>query len=346
MSAAETSEESSHSESRESQLLLEIKNLRQEMIRLQKNNEDLQIAVETIASHGDIVVAQLQEEIAERKRAEAALKSVLNRVAQNKADLEIILQTTVEHGDTVETELHDANNQLEREIAERKKAEAALRSILEIVSRDKIDLEIRLEIASDHGDALLEQLEKDKNEARNIAVTDSLTQVANRRKLDQYLIQEWEKMEREKLPISFVLCDIDFFKLYNDYYGHQAGDRCLINVAQTISHAVKRPLDLVARYGGEEFAVILPNTSSQAAIQVAEIIWTEVQKQQIPHHKSLTSEYVTLSIGVSSTVPLRGTSPESLIAVADRALYEAKKQGRNCVVFKSCNALTAFRTSI
>jgi len=328
------------------QLRLEIADLCQEVKRLQQANSDLKIVLETTIAHGDAVQKQLQAEVSERQKTEATLKSCLEIITRRKSDLEIILETTAEHGDTVEIELQEANQKLQHQIDERQKTEAKLQSVLEILSRDKADLEIMLQLTAAHGDVLQNQLERDVEEAKVIADIDGLTQIANRRKLNEYVMDEWGKMAREKLPISFMLCDVDYFKLYNDTYGHQAGDRCLIQVAEAISRVVKRPADLVARYGGEEFGVILPNTNSQGAIQVAEMVLAELQEIRIPHLSSTVQSYVTLSIGISSTVPVSGASPEGLIAVADRALYEAKKQGRNCLVFKSCNALTAFKINI
>lgn len=163
---------------------------------------------------------------------------------------------------------------------------------------------------------------------------DSLTQVANRRRFDEYLAQEWSRCTREQEYLSLVLCDVDYFKFYNDAYGHQAGDRCLADVAQAMNSIVKRPADVVFRYGGEEFAVILPFTQGEGALQVAEAIREEISKLQIPHDLSQVSHHVTLSLGVSSIVPSLDTTPESLVEIADRALYEAKALGRDRVVYK------------
>lgn len=167
------------------------------------------------------------------------------------------------------------------------------------------------------------------NELQRLANLDSLTQVANRRCFDQHLNQEWRRLAREKAPISLILCDIDYFKRYNDCYGHQAGDACLKQVAQAIARVAKRPGDLVARYGGEEFAVSLPNTSADGAIQVAESIHSEVRLLDLPHAQSEVSAYVTVSLGIGNQVPHPELQVESLIAAADRSLYAAKQQGRN-----------------
>jgi diguanylate cyclase (GGDEF)-like protein/PAS domain S-box-containing protein len=168
-------------------------------------------------------------------------------------------------------------------------------------------------------------------ELHRLATLDGLTQVANRRRLDEFIGLEWRRARREQKPVSLILGDIDHFKLYNDTYGHQAGDDCLKAVARTIKECVKRPLDLVARYGGEEFAVILPGTDAEGAIHIAESICAEVELLGIPHSCSSTNGYVTISCGVSSIVPCEGSSPEDLISLADAGLYEAKRLGRNRV---------------
>lgn len=176
---------------------------------------------------------------------------------------------------------------------------------------------------------LYQQLETANHELQRLAAIDSLTQVANRRRFDEYLQQEWQRMLREQLPLSLILCDIDCFKLYNDTYGHQAGDDCLRQVAQVIQNAAKRAIDLPARYGGEEFAVILPNTDQEGAILVAQDIQTGVKELGISHSASKVCDTVTVSLGVSNTIPSVITSPELLINAADKALYQAKAEGRD-----------------
>ncbi len=179
-----------------------------------------------------------------------------------------------------------------------------------------------------------EALEKANLELQRLATLDSLTQLANRRRLDEYLQREWRRATREQTPLSLILCDIDYFKNYNDSYGHQAGDDCLQQVAEALSRTVKRASDLVARYGGEEFTVILPNTPVEDAMQIASLIQQNLQALKIVHPQSAVNEYVTLSIGVSNTVPTPQDSPEKLINVADNALYEAKREGKNRIILK------------
>lgn len=179
------------------------------------------------------------------------------------------------------------------------------------------------------------ELQKANHELTRIATLDGLTQIANRRRFDECLDRAWHILLREQMPLCLLLCDVDFFKLYNDSKGHQAGDDCLQQVAQSIKKSVKRPADLAARYGGEEFAVILPNTHAEGAVQVAQEIRMSVKALSIIHPQSPISDYVTLSVGVSCTIPCHDTSVEDLIAVADGALYQAKHLGRDRVVFNN-----------
>jgi diguanylate cyclase (GGDEF)-like protein/PAS domain S-box-containing protein len=179
---------------------------------------------------------------------------------------------------------------------------------------------------------LYQQLQAANQELQHLATSDGLTQIANRRRFDEYLVREWQRLSREKAPLSLILCDVDCFKTYNDTYGHQAGDACLKKIAKALCHAVKRSVDLVARYGGEEFAVILPNIDTEGALQVTKKIQTEVRGLKIAHPHSLVSEYVTVSLGVATTVPHPKSSAATLIAAADMALYQAKAEGRDCII--------------
>jgi diguanylate cyclase (GGDEF)-like protein/PAS domain S-box-containing protein len=183
----------------------------------------------------------------------------------------------------------------------------------------------------------IKQIEQELQEANQtlerMANLDGLTQIANRRRFDDYLGQEWQRHLREQEPLGLILIDIDYFKKYNDYYGHQGGDICLIQVAQTIAKIPQRATDLVARYGGEEFAIILPNTSSENALIVAEEIRKAIALLQIPHANSQVSDYVTLSLGIASIIPTLQNSSDDLIAQADQALYFAKAQGRDRAIF-------------
>ncbi|MEA5553664.1 sensor domain-containing diguanylate cyclase [Anabaena cylindrica UHCC 0172] len=174
-----------------------------------------------------------------------------------------------------------------------------------------------------------QSLEKANSSLEQLSNIDSLTKIANRRRFDEYLAIEWQRHLREQQFMTLILIDIDYFKRYNDYYGHQGGDECLIQVAQAIALIPQRSIDLVARYGGEEFAAILPNTNIEGGLIIAEVIKNAIASLAITHPKSEVSNYVTLSLGVASMIPNLETTPESLIAYADEALYTAKREGRN-----------------
>ncbi|OCR02318.1 diguanylate cyclase [Oscillatoriales cyanobacterium USR001] len=173
------------------------------------------------------------------------------------------------------------------------------------------------------------ELEMANSELFRLASLDGLTQIANRRRFDEYLDREWQRLEQEQTPLSLILCDVDFFKIYNDTYGHQAGDRCLQQIAKALQDAVKSEAYLVARYGGEEFAVILPNSTLEYAAKIAEQIRVYMKALEIKYPQSPISPYVTLTFGIASVIPHSTTSKENLIAAADKALYQAKFLGRD-----------------
>ncbi|QUS62283.1 diguanylate cyclase domain-containing protein [Synechocystis sp. PCC 7338] len=195
------------------------------------------------------------------------------------------------------------------------------------------DLQLLMELATQvaiaiHQGELYEQLETANIRLQQISSLDALTQVANRYLFNSTLEREWQRLQRVKEPLALLLCDVDFFKGFNDNYGHPAGDRCLKKIASVMAKVAKRPTDLVARYGGEEFGIILSQTELQGAIHVAEALQTEVANLAIPHTESDTG-YVTLSIGIAVCLPDRHGSPHALVKAADLVLYEAKANGRN-----------------
>ncbi|MDY6942965.1 MAG: diguanylate cyclase [Pseudomonadota bacterium] len=187
------------------------------------------------------------------------------------------------------------------------------------------------------------QLERANNALRYMSMVDGLTLVPNRRRFDEVLHDEWRRATRhhvgrqfngrgsEPESVSLVLIDIDHFKQYNDHYGHLAGDECLRRVAKTVADSLNRCGDLVARYGGEEFAVLLPSTTIEGAVAIAERIRAAVEALSIPHHGSVTSDHVTISLGVAGMDQIEESVPSNLVERADRALYEAKANGRNQV---------------
>jgi len=175
------------------------------------------------------------------------------------------------------------------------------------------------------------ELKRHRDYLGKLSATDGLTGIANRRWFDEQLEREWRRARREHAPLSLLLMDIDFFKAYNDHYGHLAGDDCLLQIALMPNQCTKRPADLVARYGGEEFVCLLPDTDAEGALWVANLLQGEVSRLSIPHAYSSVADHVTLSIGVATMVPVVGQLPFDLIRRADELLYAAKQNGRNQV---------------
>lgn len=207
--------------------------------------------------------------------------------------------------------LKQANHLLEQKVQER--------------TQELMEKNLALEAASHAAEVANQALER-------LARTDELTQVANRRCFNESLHQEWLRMMQAELPLSLILIDVDFFKLYNDTYGHLAGDECLVQVAALVQSVVQRSGDQVARYGGEEFAVVLPNTPISSTLQLAREIQASVQQAAIPHCKSQIGESITLSMGAVCLVPTSDWTIAEFINRADQALYQAKMAGRDRVV--------------
>ena len=196
--------------------------------------------------------------------------------------------------------LNDLNHQLRQEIGVRQQAETALQEA--------------------------------NQELERITLLDGLTGITNRRGFDRYLEQTWHQSLRSPSPLSLLMLDVDYFKAYNDYYGHLAGDVCLQRVAQAIQQTLNRATDVAARYGGEEFAVILPNTNQAGALYLAERLRQAIASLALPHALSSVAQHVSISIGVATGWPSTESTAPRLLATADGNLYEAKQQGRNCVV--------------
>ncbi len=207
---------------------------------------------------------------------------------------------------------------------------------------DKIELIARIQA---HSRSFLAQLQRDQAfrelhelqkelEASNIelerlSAIDGLTGIPNRRSFDEYISKEWSRAVREETSLALLLIDIDFFKKYNDGYGHQGGDDCLRRVSTALATTMRRSSDMVARYGGEEFGVILPNTDLNGAMVIAEELRLAVEQLALKHEFSDVSGVVTISLGAAGIPPRCGEDSASLIALADGALYDAKEEGRN-----------------
>ncbi len=214
--------------------------------------------------------------------------------------------------------------ELEEKVRERTSALTEVNDLLlsEVEERKKTEQALRLTTRA---------LEDANLELREMAAVDGLTQIANRRRFDEYLGLEWRRAVRSGRTISLLLCDLDCFKAFNDTYGHPAGDEALKQTARLLGKTARRSSDLPARYGGEEFAVILPETGIEDARRLAEALLDGIRALRIPHKGSTTGSFLTLSIGAASAVPTRLSLHDTLVAEADRALYTAKKEGRNRV---------------
>jgi diguanylate cyclase (GGDEF)-like protein len=199
-----------------------------------------------------------------------------------------------------------------------------------IQDEEKTELVNRLERAKREAEAISQHLEVANRHLETLAATDALTGVANRRVFDLTAALEWRRAIREQTPMSMLLMDVDHFKAYNDFYGHQAGDTCLREVAATIRSSLHRPGDLLARYGGEEFAVVLSNTELDGAARVAGDLLAAIAGRRLLHEASAFG-HVTVSIGAACIPPQADAAVEQLTALADAALYAAKRGGRNRV---------------
>ncbi len=205
---------------------------------------------------------------------------------------------------------------------------------IELLARVRFALQLKMEMDRRKARekellALTEQLEELNLKLQDLSSIYGLTGIANRRTLDDFLDREWKRAQRETKNLSLIMIDIDFFKLFNDTYGHQAGDDCLRSVAAVLQGLMRRPGDLVARYGGEEFVAVLPETGLFGATSLAESMSKAVSALSIKHKKSAISDHLTISIGVATIAPPPEKSYVDLIAAADLAMYKAKKAGRN-----------------
>jgi diguanylate cyclase (GGDEF)-like protein/PAS domain S-box-containing protein len=187
------------------------------------------------------------------------------------------------------------------------------------------------------------QLQEAYRAVESLAVTDSLTGLANRREFDQCLTAEWRRCLRDRSPLSMLLLDVDLFKAYNDTYGHVRGDSCLKQIAEAAQDVVTRPGDIVARFGGEEFAIVLPNTDNEGASKVAQGVWEAVRNRNL-HHTASPFERVTISVGCATILPSLGRNSIDIVELADKALYQAKRNGRDQVC-KACGEWSAAQPS-
>ena len=175
------------------------------------------------------------------------------------------------------------------------------------------------------------ELKRHRDILEHLSSYDGLTGIPNRRRFDEYIEQEWKRAHREAAPLSLIMVDIDHFKMFNDSYGHWAGDECLKKVAQTLTSCLQRPSDLMARYGGEEFSAVLPKTDQKGAIFIAKKMRLTIENMKTPNCCSITLDYLTVSIGTATIIPSDYSTPYILINGCDTSLYESKDNGRNQV---------------
>lgn len=205
--------------------------------------------------------------------------------------------------------------------------------------RSALALKVETDRRKEHAQKLIRisgELKDANSKLKHLSMVDGLTGLANRRSFDDYLERIWGLAARERRPVGLILIDIDHFKLYNDTHGHLKGDECLRDVAKCIKQTVNRPGDLVARYGGEEMALVLPGVDLRGVTAQAEKVRASVEALAIPHGAPEASEHLTLSLGATSTNPIKDLLPELLVGAADNALYKAKDAGRNRVMATSC----------
>lgn len=203
-------------------------------------------------------------------------------------------------------------------------------SIFNAIERQKLLLELKDK--TQRLQDLSKQLEKSNQTLEQLATVDGLTQVSNRRRFDNVYLAEWKRLSRKQEPLSLIMCDVDYFKAYNDTYGHLQGDDALVQIARAIRRCLKRSTDLAARYGGEEFVVLLPETPLAGAVHIAEEIRRAVNALAIPHQQSPNCNCITLSQGVACISPnSQPIDPDILLQAADKALYQAKAKGRDRV---------------
>jgi diguanylate cyclase (GGDEF)-like protein len=261
------------------------------------------------------------------------MRRLVDELTQQNQDLQLVLATTVEHGDMIESLLSETNIRLKAEAAERQRAQVKLQALLDLIIRQKDDLEIIMSTILEHGDVVDAQWREKLGLTTEMANIDPLTQCYNRRRLDNYLAEQWLLHAKGREPLCLIMCDVDYFKLYNDFYGHLSGDDCLRRLAQAMSASLRNPRDVFCRYGGEEFAAILPSTDLKGAQISAERMQKSLANLQMPHHPSPISDFVTVSIGIGIVFPIeQQADPTSLISIADACLFKAKHEGRDRIV--------------
>lgn len=232
-------------------------------------------------------------------------------------DIQIIMVTAQDEEENIEKAFEAGAIDYISKPIKKYELRARIKSVLNLVEEREKRIEKELE------------LQEANRKLQQIAITDGLTQIYNRRYFNENLEKVWRSSIRKKNYVSLIMCDIDYFKKYNDYYGHQGGDNVLKKVAKTIKNSINRPMDFAARYGGEEFVILLPDTISNGALQIANTILHSIRELELEHKKSEVSDIITISIGVSTMRAVLEKGYVTLLKEADEALYTAKEFGRN-----------------
>lgn len=312
-----------------------------EMVGQDKRPENISLELGTLCDTFVTMSHKIEQTVGQLRENETQLESKVIEIQ----DVNAILEEEISERQAVEEELRQLNIELEHKVSERTIALSNMNAALE---KEINEHQMANKALRDSRDALVvseEQLKHYSNELaasnrdlmilnedlRRVSLSDGLTGIANRRYFDEFLEREWQRAKREKTSLALVMVDIDFFKAYNDTYGHIAGDDCLKLIANMLEAMPKRAIDIVARYGGEELAIVLPETDEQGAKIVAEKVRSGVEELGIEHRQSSISKNVTVSVGVAVMIPEQDARPSTLIAAADQALYLAKGEGRNCI---------------
>ncbi len=256
-------------------------------------------------------------------------------INQQLQDLKIQLDIAIKHGDAVEDLLSEQTEQLVQENIKQSKAEKKIKKLLFALEKEKSGLEFIIESIIDHSDRLNLHLLEQYKIVKAQSLTDDLTGIPNRRSFDNQIKQIWKQARLQNYLFGFALLDIDYFKQYNDYYGHIEGDNCLRKVAMLISNTCYRDTDFVARFGGEEFAILMSVKDIDGAKTFINRIHQTFLNEAIAHKKTLLEKPIlTVSIGCGLIKPHRKLSTVNFIKKVDELLYQAKKEGRNQVCYQ------------
>ncbi|MGB0682605.1 MAG: GGDEF domain-containing protein [Magnetovibrionaceae bacterium] len=273
----------------------------------------------------------MAEEVSDGEPASPIGGDTPDQLRQTIADLELALETAIQHGDAIEDDLLALNDELKQQVRERELAEQRLEQVLAAVRQQKDDLELLVETITAHSDDIDASWLARFSDLEELSRTDELTGLANRRAFDQALDREWVRAQRLAKPLTVAMCDVDFFKQFNDQQGHAAGDAALRAVADCLRSSCRRPVDIAARYGGEEFVVLLPDTDQAGGEWFGRVVAGALADASIPHRASASGK-LTISMGIVTVLAPEGAeSPRRLLDAADRLLYAAKASGRNSI---------------